>query len=549
MHKGKHQFEELCAHTATVQHVHSVQLQNHGDQRLTVCSYATDSQKALYLACPGGGATITVDKTLRQEANQLWWKAVTAHLQVADAFVLHAKRAEWTASTTTIVADKLQLQSSTDPFEVHSFSTARQALALRCPKGGLALTSGVGGILASTTGNVDVALDTDHTHLRLAARGHKKHTIHLGNDASETIVANQLTVKGKLVLSDDAVLERHVTTVRELQNVVRLACDDGVTPGVSTMGNPATPGFDYGFVAGPTGAQSGMVYDHQRDRFYFGARLGTYQHRRFALPQAYADVQAKAFLAQHKVSAPFVETTTVQCRSVRHPTEIAFQSPRVQCAQRLACTALHTDVVHAATQVTTPALTVKHGAAVGTLTADAVRATSAVVGNTLDLGKWLWNTVGPHGTHRTLQDFLDHEDEAPDAHKAAHAVFEATTDPHNCNATVERRTLLLDGRHGVLTGALELGADCERLTIVDAQLAQFTLASAAPATHPVSITLRNVHGQAKDWAFQLPQGHVTFEQCDVEFQNHVLGSLERVTTTHSTLRGTPWRRVVLRGGK
>jgi hypothetical protein len=558
---GKYQFDELLASQATIHNVHCLQLTNVQDTKmLTICSYATDANRALFVACPQGGATVAVKQTLRHEAGQLAWKATTGHMHLSDAFVVHAKRTEWTSSTATMVADKLQLQSSVDPFELHSFSTQRQGLALRCPKGGVAVTSGPGGILASTGGNVDVVLDAPHTHLRLAARGHKKHTIHLGNDASETVVANQLTVRGKLVLNDDSVIEKHVTTVRELQNVVRLACHDA--------GDTA---YDYGFVsAGPHNTQSGLVYDHQRDRFYFSTRLGAYANRRFALPQTYADVQARVFLAQQKVHAPFVEASTVQCRSVRHPTELTLQAPRVQCAQRLASASVHADVVQAHTQTTTPTLVVGREATVeGTLATQTLRVAGDLdvgggaptdAADALRLTRWLWNTVGPHGRHRTLQDFLDRDDEAPDTDargKAAHAVFEATTTPHNCHATVDRRSLVLDGRHALLTGTLELAPDCESLLIVDARLSQFTLTSvggdggdASPKdarAHPVSIVLRNVHGDAKDWAFALPEGRLTFEQCDIEFQNQVLGTLERVLTTQSTIRGTPWRQLVCAG--
>ena len=557
MHKaaGKYQFEDLLSTHAVIHNIHCMQIQNlHDQNNLTICSYANDANRALFIACPKGGATISVEKTLRQEAAQLMWKATTGKLQLNNSFVVHAKRSEWTSSTMTMVADKVQLQSSVDPFEIHSFSTQRQGLAFRCPKGGISTSSGTGGISTSTTGSVDFVLESPYTHIRLASRGNKKHTIHLGNNVSETIVANQLTVRGKLVLNDDTVIERHVSKIRELQNVIKLACQD--TPDNA---------FDYGFVAsGPNGTQSGLIYDHQRDRFYFSTRLGIYQHKRFALPQSYADVQARAFLAQHKIHSPFIETSTIQCRTIRHPTELALQAPRVHCTQRFACNALHADVLHASTHTKTNSLSVEHEAAVNVLRADHIHISDEMtIGGkgALCVDRWLWNTVGIHGRYKTLQDFLDNDDQAPDTDtrgKMSHVVFESTTTPHNCNATLDRQSVVLDGRHSILTGILELTSDCESVLIVDARISHFTIVSAPEASgettstssvdkrmKQVSIVLRNVHGHAKDWAFQLPEGRLTFEQCDIEFQNQVLGELEKITTTHSTIRGTPWRQLVL----
>ena len=109
---GKYQFDELLASQATIQNVHCLQLTNVQDTKmLTICSYATDANRALFVACPQGGATVAVKQTLRHEAGQLAWKATTGHMHLSDAFVVHAKRTEWTSSTATMVADKLQLLS------------------------------------------------------------------------------------------------------------------------------------------------------------------------------------------------------------------------------------------------------------------------------------------------------------------------------------------------------------------------------------------------------------------------------------------------------
>ena len=321
-HVSSYRFEELFSQTAVIQSIKSVTVQNESETDiLTISSYSRDPNKGMFIACPQGGATFAVNQTLRHEAGQLVWKSRTAQMQIQDTLSVHAKRIELATTAMTLISDKLQLQSSIDPFEIHSFANHRQALALRCPKGGISFASGDQGIMASTSGNIDLHLDNPQTNLRLASRGHNKHTIYLGNDASETIVANQLTVRGKLVLSDDSIIEKHRSTVRELQNVVRLTCD----------GVAADSAFDYGFVSNkPDGSQSGLIYDHQRNRFYFSTQLGSYKHKRFSLPQSYADVQASSFLAQKKVLSPFVDATTIKCNSIRNPRDLLIQTPIIK---------------------------------------------------------------------------------------------------------------------------------------------------------------------------------------------------------------------------
>ena len=60
--------------------------------------------------------------------------------------------------------------------------------------------------------------------------------------------------------------------------------------------------------------------------------------------------------------------------------------------------------------------------------------------------------------------------------------------------------------------------------------------------------LRNVHGTAKDWCFDLPEGTLRLEHCRLTFLNQVLGRLKKVEVVQSVVVGGPWRGVVLGEG-
>lgn len=556
-------------------------IQSHADDgsRLTITTY-DDSARALFLRAPRGGVALATPLTWQQDAGSVLVKAGTERHEVAQTFVVAAKQTDWTSSQFTLVADRLRLQSSASPLDVHSFSTHNHGIALRCPKGGVAITSGRGGMRHATAGNVDIQMDGAHTHLRLASHGTTPHTIHLGNPSTETIVENQLTVKGKLVLSDDTVLEKRVSVVHELQNVVELGGARTLYPrGESTdalaADHPDAEGYDFGVVARQAGRKSGMVYDHRRAVFYFSSELGTYEHHRFSLPNAYADVQARVFLAQQKLHAPFVDAHLLQCRTVRHAHRLTLQAPHVDCAQHFTAASMRSELVKCtkltSRHVDAEALDVPGEARVGRLcTTGEVRIGNGSAACVLD--RWLFNTVGPHGAHRTLQEYLDAGDDlrastgssstTPSLEASREtlpstdfAVLQATNTPHSCNAVVNLSRLTLDGRHSILTGVLEVTEEVEELLIVDARVAQFTLTSnpeySRDHPRPMTLTLRNVHGVVKDWSFDLPTCTLRLEHCRLQFTNRVVGRLNDVVVVQSEVLGGAWTGLTLerRGGK
>jgi hypothetical protein len=552
----KMQFEDILATHVVTQNIKCLQINSVSNtQPLTICSYTNHPAHAIVVACPEGGATFNIAKGWYQESATTHVKTENERHDVVKTFHLSAKNMDLNCGTISLIADRIRLQSSVHPFDIHSFSSHKNGLAIRCPKGGVAISSGAGGITHTTAGNVEYQLDADNSHVRIASRGTKKHTIVLGNSHSETIVENQLTVRGKLVLSDESVIEKHVSVVHELQNVVELACQ--------TASSTAT--FDYGLVATQRDGKSGIIFDHVRNLFYFSTQLGTYQQNRFALPKEYADVQGRALIAQQKMKSPFVEAHSVQCRSIRCGKEnlLTLQSPVVQCSQRLVCSSVESELSNTVrattTTTTTQELDVAKRAKIGH-----THTNRLTICDTLFVDRWFFNTVGPNGRHRTLQDFLDAADEirasgsgssssssssdtdprTPVALSTDHVVMETCNTGHNCNAIVDRPTCRIDGRHSLLTGVIEITDVCDTFLIVDARVSQFTLTSSAeePArvvARPSVFTLRNVHGHVKDWYFDMPQTTLRIENCHLEFQNQMLGSLKDVVLVHSVIEGNP----------
>jgi hypothetical protein len=43
----------------------------------------------------------------------------------------------------------------------------------------------------------------------------------------------------------------------------------------------------------------------------------------------------------------------------------------------------------------------------------------------------------------------------------------------------------------------------------------------------------------KDWYFDMPQTTLRIENCHLDFQNQMLGSLKEVVVVHSTIEGNP----------
>ena len=536
-------FEEIVAKQCVIQSIHCVQITNQtNDKPITICSYSRDATQSMVVACPEGGVTFNIQKGWVQNSNTINIKSSYERHDISNIFTVVSTDIDFTSATHTLVSDKLKLQSSVHPLDIYSFSSKKHGLSLKCPKGGIVLHSGIGGITQSTSGNIDYQLESDNAQIRLATRGTKRNTILLGNTHTETIVENQLTVRGKLVLSDDSVIEKHVSVVHELQNIVELSCQNGHSSST----------FDYGLVAKQNDKKSGIIYDHTRDLFYFSTELGKYQQNRFTLPKKYADVQAKALIAQQKIQSPYVEAHCVQSRMIRcgRDNVLVLQSPIVQCSERLVCTSLQSDLNNSvrvsANHIDAEELTVHRKTTLSELDTRTL-----TVNRTFEAHSWFFNTVGAHGTHRTLQDYLDASDDvrnastngSPDTQpNTQHAVMEASDTAHNCNAIINRPKCVIDGRHSLLTGVMEVTEECEELLIVDARVSQFTLASSteykrAQSHSTRTITLRNVHGNVKDWCFEMKDATIRFEFCQLEFQNKILGCVKGIDIIHSVIGG------------
>lgn len=542
-------FDELLSKQAFLQNIKCMQINNlHNDQALAICSYNEHANKALYISCPDGGITFQMRKGWFQESTNVHIKTDTERHEIARALVMVAKQCDLTFGAVSLISDRIRMQSSVHPCDIHSFCTQKNGLTLRCPKGGVSISSGTGGTQHSTTGNLEFNLDTDRSQVRIASRGVKQHTILLGNANTETIVENQLTIRGKLVLSDDSVVEKHVSVVHELQNVVELACQSGAS----------TATFDYGLVAKQNDKQSGMIFDHTRNLFYFSTHLGSYQQNRFALPKQYADVQGRTLIAQQKMSAPFVEAHAVQCRSVRCSRDniLMLQSPVVQCSQKLTCGSVQSELASTvrakANSMSTNELEVANTAKV-----EHTQTNRLTLQGNLKLDKLMFNTVGPNSRHRTLQAYFDAADDiraqsqsqspsasASHTESTHHAILETSNTAHNCNAIVNHSKCLINGQHSLLTGVVEITEECETFVLNDARVSQFTLTSTPEykrdKARPATFVLRNVHGDVKDWCFDMPQTTLRLEFCNLTFQNNVLGTLKKVETLFSNVAGEPW---------
>ncbi|HIB84408.1 MAG TPA: hypothetical protein EYO59_07360 [Chromatiaceae bacterium] len=314
-------------------------------------------------------------------------------------------------------------------------------------------------------------------------------------------------------------------------------------------------------IAKQSDKKSGIVFDHTRNLFYFSTELGTYQQNRFTLPKHYADVQAKTLIAQQKLTSPYVDSHCVQCRMIRcgRDNMLLLQSPLVQCSERLVCTSLQSDLNNSvrvsSSVVHTEELDVQR-----TATTKDLCTQTLTIGKTFEAHQWFYNTIGPNGTHRTLQDYLDASDDLRNATETSqttrttqHAIMEASDTAHNCNAIINRPKCVIDGRHSLLTGVLEITEECEELLIVDARVSQFTLTSSSEykreQSRPIRITLRNVHGHVKDWCFEMKDAVVCFEFCHITFQNKILGCVNNVVFLHSVLEGDALDRLEIRQQK
>ena len=145
-HQHSTRFEHLLAthaHLQTIQCLHlSTPTSAHEDRSaasssapLIITSHSSDRTQAMSIRCPRGGVSFVVDSSWRQESGSVHVKTQHERHEVTK-HSLSAKQTDWTSSAVTIVADRMRLQSSTSPFDIHSFSTPPTGWPCGAQKGG-----------------------------------------------------------------------------------------------------------------------------------------------------------------------------------------------------------------------------------------------------------------------------------------------------------------------------------------------------------------------------------------------------------------------------
>lgn len=528
-------FEQVLAQSARIESLRCVRVTLADDKAPLVISSSHRSwNHAMHFACSDGGIRFDIERDWEQRCRTLNATAENINEDVSACRRMKARRIELTSSFLSMDCEKLTLQSTVDPLEIHSLNRTKNGIALRCPKGGVVLRAGASGLHFGTTGDIELNLDVADRAIYLCRRGTRRNYIHIGNDRSETVVYNRLIVRGKLILADDAVVEKNISTTRIVDNVVRLTSHDTAV------------GYHFGLVAQcRRGVAAGLVYDPDRRQFYLASHLGEYARHRFAPPIAYAELAVGALNVQEKVQAPFVSAQGIQCRTLRSGTQpLSLHAPTVVCSHALTSTSVATGELRAdRADCAEVRFTQGRGK---NLDAETVSTTALVLG-AAQVDKLVSGVIGPHGMFRTLQDALDwhdaREQQPSDGHDEVHLVFEGGGEAHNVTATVRCARLVLDARHARLVGTLEISHECATLHLVDARLDGVALVTHEEHRQPYAATrmsLRNVSGTARDWSFDVPRGALELTRCDVEFVNPILGVLQSVTASRCTFQGTPW---------
>lgn len=542
------------AKRASVDSLHCVRIQSSSASApFIIESLSTDVDSALTLHSHGGMAfDIAKDWHVRCGSMETHCQAsteTTTHRRAINADTLDIM-----TSSLTCIGQKVRMQSSVEPMELQSLNHTRHALLLRCPKGGVSVASGAAGINCSTSGNINLQLETAGGAIFVGAHGNKEQNVHIGTASGRTIVHSDLTVKGTLRLVDEAAsMEKHASVRIDTANVVRLKCDRSDIP------------YDFGFVSKRhNGTEAGLVFDHANELFYFARRLGEYRHTAFAPPLEYAGVCLGALDARSKVATPFVDTHHLQCKVIKHPTKIVVNTPAIQCTSDLHARSVHcserlrTHELHAA-ESTLQALRCPGRAELGSAVIKSelvLRPSGSEPGGGapgaaapppppplpegMALGAWFAGTVGGAGFHRTLQDAMDADVEVS-------RVAMQPGQRHNCTALVNQAVCHIDGGGAELEGVLEVTQTCTTLVIENATLRDLTIHTSEEyrATYDpdARIVLRRVHGSLKDCALHLPKGALRIEYADVEFKNPLLGELASIRLLYSAVGGTPWHRI------
>ena len=529
---GNTAFESILSKRANIETFRCVRISLDNDKvPMTISSAHNTWNHALHVSCPHGGIRFDVACNWEQQCRTANIAAENINEEVQACRRMKARRIELSSTYLSADCGKLTLQSSSSPLDIHSLNGTKNGIGLRCPKGGIVLHSGTGGVHVGTTGDIELNLETSDSAIYLCRRGTRRHTIHLGNERSETIVYNRLVVRGELVLADDAVVEKNVSTTRIVDNVVRLTSQDSPV------------GYDFAVVAQyRKSLASGIVFDAEKHHFYLASHLGEYRQHRFAPPIAYADLLLNALKTQKKVTTPFLEAQCIQCKSVRAGNHLTVQAHTVQCSHVLAATMMNANVVSAKNLEATSA---KVGNAITeSVVAQSVRTDALSIG-TSQLDVVLQYTIGPNSHFLTLQEAMDYYDSLETPATGApslHFVFESNS-VHNVTTAVRCSSVLLDARHTVLLGSIELSHECDRFELVDARVEGLAILTHEEHRREHAATrhvFRNVRGDARDWSFDVVEGVLDLAYCDLDFINPVIGTLQRVETRYSTLRGTPW---------
>lgn len=526
---GNTAFESILSKSANVETLRCVRISLENEKVPMVISSAHNTwNHAMHVTCPYGGIRFDVACNWEQQCRTANIVAENINEEVQGCRRIKARRIELSSAYLSADCEKLALQSSSAPLDIHSLNSTKNGIGLRCPKGGIVLHAGTGGVHIGTTGDIELNLETSDSAIYLCRRGNRRHAIHIGNERSETIVYNRLVVRGELVLADNAVVEKNVSTTRIVDNVVRLTSQDSPV------------GYDFAVVAQyRKSLAAGIVFDAEHRHFYLASHLGEYRQHRFAPPIAYADLLLNALTTQKKVTTPFLDAQCIQCKSLRAGRHLTVQAHTVQCSHVLAASMMNANVV-SAEKLDAPA------AKLGAVTSESLAAqsmqTDALRIGVTQLDEVLRCTIGPNSHFRALQEAMDHYDSLDHCESEVHLAFESGS-VHNVTSAVRCTSVVLDARHATLVGSIELSHECARFALLDARIEGVTILTHDEHRREHAATqhvLRNVRGEARDWSFDVVGGVLELAYCDLDFINPIIGTLQRVEARYSTLRGAPW---------
>jgi len=479
-----------------------------------------------------GGIHFQIEKDWKCNAQNINFFSNSYIENIEKRRIMNSESLEILTSNMTFISKKIRIQSTNDPFELQSLHHTRNAFIVRCPKGGITLASGTAGIHCSTSGNINFQLETENSALYLGTHGTKSQFIHIGSENSSTIIHSDLTINGKLRLSDSSIIEKHITSTVETTNILNLKCDRSDIP------------YDYGIISNRhNGIQSGLVFDHISDTFYFAKQLGVYKNTSFSPPLEYGNLRVNILESQTKIVGSSIETHHLKCKLLKHTSKIVINTPIAHFTNEihtrtLTCTeSIQSDKLHvnyaisdnvSSKQITTHSLNVNK---------------NLMLGNHAELHAWFSNTIGPHGNFETLQDGLDSEHNISVFCMQSHSKYI----PHNCTCMVNQEICVINGNNSILTGVIEVTHACTQLIIQDAICQNLTIHSSDEYKKEydvdTTITLQNITGTLKDCGLNLAKGTLNIHHSNITFKNPILGILNTINVVYSHISGTPWYKI------